>query len=79
MFGGLYPYRSHARHFVSYTSSNVFKSRRRGPRGTALEAQNQDFKSCLIFGKSSLLRHDDSLIAQKNTLFTNLGNLPLSL
>jgi hypothetical protein len=33
----------------------------------------------LLFRKNSLLPRDDSLISQKNSLFTNVGNLPLSL
>ena len=33
----------------------------------------------LISGKSSLIRNDESLISRKNSLFTNVGNSPLSL
>jgi hypothetical protein len=33
----------------------------------------------LISGKSSLIRNDESLILRKNSLFANVGNLPLSL
>ncbi len=32
----------------------------------------------LIFGKSSLIRNDESLIFRKNSLFAHVGNLPLS-
>ena len=32
----------------------------------------------LIPSKSSLIRNDESLISRKNSLFTNVGNLPLS-
>jgi hypothetical protein len=48
-------------------------------RQRPLRCPNRGFKNCLILRKRSLLRHDDSLIAQKNSLFTNVGNLPLSL
>src|ERR1700730_6781006 len=50
-----------------------------GRWGEWSSGSNRDFKSCLILRKRSLLRHDDSLMAQKNSLFTNVGNLPLSL
>jgi hypothetical protein len=40
--------------------------------------RNRHFQNCLIFCKSSLFRHDESLIARKNSLFKNVGNLPLS-
>src|SRR6266403_4096118 len=49
---------------VSYSSSTVIKSPSHGgPSGPY-----RDLENCLIFLKSSLLRHDDSLIAQKYSL-----------
>src|SRR6266403_2619618 len=60
---------------VSYSSSTVIKS----PEPWRPFRSLSGFRNCLIFLKSSLLRHDDSLIAQKYSLFPDIGNLPLSL
>jgi hypothetical protein len=73
----------HARHFVRYQNSE-YEVKSRSPAW--LERPHESSRApgiggigtSLISGKSSLIRNEESLMSQKNSLFTNVGNLLLS-
>ena len=74
----------HARHFVPYQQSEYEVNPPSVglvgmPHEQAIRPEFDGIGTSLISGKSSLIRNDESLISQKNSLFTNVGNLPLSL